>query len=83
MMLHENWRDYSIEEIRKITAEHCKGCPYLKRFGWKSVTNQGVTYCDYLSATGKLRRCRPEECTHQNDVVNKSNNFGRSIKDIW
>lgn len=60
IMLHENWKDYTKEEINEIVNTKCKYCKY-KCGSLQAITN---IFCDYLSITGKRRETRPEDCQH-------------------
>lgn len=75
---HENFREYSLEEIAKVKKEVCKKhkCPYmklthssgyLKKVEYSAFNNACNTYCDYLCMTGKRRDCMPDKCTHYKD----------------
>ena len=66
MALHEKWADYTEKEIYKTIKEKCLHCPY------SSTEKRNVKFikdctCNYILITGKMRECRPEDCTHHLD----------------
>ena len=64
--LHKYFSEYTSAEILRIQENVCKKnkCKYLK-----SKKMGGITYCDYLCITGRMRDCMPDVCTHYNDDV--------------
>ncbi len=70
MALHENFRDYTKEEIYKIKKDIClkHKCRYLSRVSdYSSVATVSNNFCSYLEWTGHMRDCMPDECTHYLD----------------
>jgi hypothetical protein len=79
MGLHENFRDYTPEEINKIKTKVCgeHKCPYLGTI-WENQGKSNKKYsdysnrcCNYYIWTGKRRDCMPDDCTHYNDTFVK------------
>ncbi len=71
MALHENYREYTSDELKAIKKEVCEKhkCPYMK-----VVHDNGMNpkfsvkhSCDYILYTGKSRGCMPDECEHWKD----------------
>lgn len=64
--LHEYFSEYTADEIIHIQNTVCKknNCKYLR-----TRKTGGLTYCDYLCTTGKMRDCMPDLCTHYNDDI--------------
>lgn len=89
MSLHENFRDYTKQEISDIKAEVCIAhkCPYLSVLHDNNIkSNKSTKYayrrvCDYILFTGKQRDCMPDECIHWNDKdVPKNAKYGEEIE---
>lgn len=83
MPLHENFREYTKEEIEHIKRDVCikNHCPYLGRIDKCNAYNGKDTspsnrLCNYLTYTGKMRGCMPDECTHYKDKDVKRIKFG-------
>ena len=78
MALHENFREYTREEIRDIVRDRCakNKCPYLRQLTGQTMSPiTGLYYvnkcCMYIDITGHQRGCMPDECTHYNDDRSK------------
>lgn len=54
------WYYMTEEDIAKIKRERCRKCGYFAVNG---------NYCNYFTATGHRRGCRPDQCTHYLDPV--------------
>ena len=82
MPLHDNFRDYTVEEISKIKADICVKykCPYLSSFTTCNDRNGKGTATykagNYILFTGKARDCMPDECKHYLDKNVKNKKFG-------
>lgn len=81
MALHENFIEYTPEEILAIKRDICvkNKCPYLGA-AWSNPNKKKGTIdyaskcCNYILYKGESRNCMPDECTHYNDKnVNKKN----------
>ncbi len=59
-MLHEEWSDYTEDEIKKIKKQKCAKCQY-------TAQAFGTLVCNYLEAVGKMRGVRPEDCNYHLD----------------
>lgn len=81
--LHENWRDYTEDEINDIKEEKCKKCQYSAPFQYSYCADKKHIMCDYLGKTGHMRGCRPEQCEHYKDEeiidISRSNDFENGI----
>lgn len=78
MALHENFREYTKEEIADIKQNVClkHKCPYLQKINDYSGKSMGVgnNICDYIGKTGHMRGSMPDDCKHWKDKnVNKRN----------
>ena len=60
--LHEHWRDYTLDEIKKMQKEQCLSCVFF-HVNSQYFVNGMAGYCDYLEKTGTPRGCGPDGCT--------------------
>lgn len=73
MALHDNFRDYTKEEIIEIKQKVCikHKCPYLQKihdYAGKNSNSPLTNICNYILMTGHMRGCMPDECKHWNDT---------------
>lgn len=83
MALHEEFRQYTKEEIagikRKVCAKH--NCIYFSSLhdANTKAAKDGYTnkVCNYILHTGHMRGCMPDECKHwkEKNVKKKRNKF--------
>ena len=74
--LHENWRDYTKEELALIKKEKCSKCAFKGKLDGCSPLVENQT-CDYQLITHNVRPHRPELCE-----MYKLNRDG-SLKEEW
>ncbi len=75
MALHENFRDYTKEEVKGIMLNHCikHKCPYLRCLTGQTTNPRypGEVFvnkcCMYIDLAGHSRGCMPDECEHWKD----------------
>lgn len=71
MALHENFREYTKEEIDKIKLKVCikHNCPYIGVMNDSMKNCKDVTrkICNYILYTGHMRDCMPDDCKHYKD----------------
>lgn len=86
MALHENFIEYTQDEINKIKRDVCTrhNCPYMS---FVANTNKSTATsnkcCNYILYTGQMRGCMPDECKHylDNDVTKKR--FGIPVNEDY
>ena len=75
--LHNNFRDYTKEEVDRIKKEVCFAhkCPYISKLPttYRNGIKQSslTSTCDYFLVTGKRRGCMPDLCKHYEDKIDK------------
>lgn len=76
--LHEDFRDYTAEELNEIKKNVCIAhhCPYVGKVSssWSKGKHQPISnaICNYILMAEHSRGCMPDVCTHWNEHPTKS-----------
>ena len=64
MPLHNDWNEYTDEEITRLSRYKCIHCRYnsIEEGRRKDLSAIGRAVCNYMLQTGHRRPWRPEEC---------------------